>query len=52
MRAGMAGDHVESRSERMAQGIADQRVVIDDEKQGLVRQGGRAQFFGKGLAQL
>jgi hypothetical protein len=35
----------------MAQRIADQRVVIDDEEQGLVRQGGGA-LYGKYLAQL
>ena len=39
MRTGVAGDDVEFRREGMAQGVADQRVVIDDEEQGLVRQG-------------
>jgi len=44
MRPGVTGDHVEFRRESMAQGIADQRVVIDDEEQGLVRQGCGATF--------
>jgi hypothetical protein len=44
MRAGMAGDHVKLRREGMAQGIADQRIVVDDEEQGLVRQGCGAAF--------
>jgi hypothetical protein len=40
MPPGVAGENVEVRRQGVAQGVADQRIVIDDEEQGLVRQGG------------